>query len=247
MEYEGERTYRLQAKAITAFYRKEYQSLQKQLEDTRYYRNNLLSRFIYKGPVLEWYMKVKLKLEKNYGYYHSIIPLDANVVDLGCGYGFLSIMLGLSSRERTISGIDYDERKIAAACMAVRGLEHVRFFADDITSCELPPADIYILNDVLHYLTKDLQMTLLERCMENLLSGGKIILRDADADLKRRTLYTKFTEIQSTRIFRFNKTSHPLCYLPASTIEKLAEKKGLQWKRVDQTKLTSNITYIISP
>jgi len=246
VEYEGDRTYRLQAKAVTAFYRKEYQSLQKELGNTDYYRNNLISRFIYKGPVLEWYMKVKMKLEKNYAYYHSIIPLDATVLDLGCGYGFLTIMLGLSSRERSISGIDYDERKIAVARRASHGLDQVRFVSDDITSCELPSADIYILNDVLHYLTKDLQITLLERCMDNLPSGGKIILRDADADLKRRTLYTKFTEIQSTRIFRFNKTSHPLTYLPASTIEQLAEKKGLHWKRVDQARLTSNITYIIS-
>jgi chemotaxis methyl-accepting protein methylase len=53
-------------------------------------------------------------------------------------------------------------------------LEHVRFIAADITSCELPPADIYILNDVLHYLTNDLQMTLLESCMDALPAGGKI-------------------------------------------------------------------------
>ena len=144
-----------------------------------------------------------------------------------------------------ITGIDYDDHKIATARMAAHGLEHIRFIADDICTCQLPPADCYILSDVLHYLPEGLQVSLLERCMDALPDEGMLILRDADADLKRRTRFTKFTEFQSTRIFRFNKTRYPLTYLPASSIEKLAEQKGFQWKREDKAKLTSNVTYII--
>ncbi len=125
-------------------------------------------------------------------------------------------------------------------------MEHVRFVAGDITSCEIPRVRVVILNDVLHYLTEELQIDLLERCMDALPPDGMLILRDADAELKRRTLYTKFTEFQSTRLFRFNKTAYPLTYLPASTIEKLAERKGFKWKRHDQARLTSNIIYIIT-
>ncbi len=246
MEHDGNRSFRVQAKTLTAFYRNEYKSLQRQLGDTDYYRNNLVGRFTYKGPVLEWYLKVKLSMEKNYAFYHEIVPRNAKVVDLGCGFGFLTIMLGLTSGERSITGIDYDDRKIAAARMAAHGMEHIRFSADDITTCQLPAADLYILSDVLHYLTEALQVSLLERCLDALPAEGMVILRDADADLKRRTRYTKFTEFQSTRIFKFNKTRYPLTFLPASTIEKLAESKGFQWKRMDQAKLTSNVTYIIS-
>ncbi len=245
-EYDGLRTYHLQAKELTAFYRAQYLGLREQLEDTGYVRAKLVGRFIYKGPVLEWYLKVKLKMEKNYAFYQKIIPRNARVLDLGCGYGFLSIMLGLTSGERTVTGIDYDERKIASAREAAHGMDHIRFTADDITTCQLPPADIYILNDVLHYLTEALQLDLLERCMDGLPAGGKIILRDADADLKQRTRFTKFTEVQSTRIFKFNKTKDSLTFIPSSIIEKLAEQKGFQWKRVDQARLTSNITYMIS-
>ncbi|MFO7671817.1 MAG: MMPL family transporter [Bacteroidales bacterium] len=243
--YEGERTYHLQAKEVTAFYRKEYKILHQQLGDTGYFRNKLVGLFLYKGPVLEWYLKVKLNMEKNYAFYHRIIPFDASVVDLGCGFGFLSIMLGLTSRERNITAIDYDNRKIATARMAARGMEHIRFIDADITSFSMPSADVFVLNDVLHYLTEELQIALLERCMDALNIKGMVILRDADADLKRRTLYTKFTEIQSTRILRFNKTLYPLTFLPATAIERVAERKGFQWKRVDHSRLTSNITYII--
>ena len=155
-------------------------------------------------------------------------------------------MLGKCSGERKITGIDYDERKIASASEAVRAMQNVNFRVDDLTSCAIPPSEVYILNDVLHYLTEDLQISLLVQCMDALPAGGMLIVRDADAELKRRTLYTKFTEIQSTRVFRFNKTRYPLTYLPSSTIEKLAEEKGFKWRREDRARLTSNITYIIS-
>ena len=245
-EFDGLRTYRLQAKELTSFYRQVQKEMQQELGNTGYYRNKLLGRFIYKGPVLEWYMKVKLKMEQNYAFFHEIIPRDAEVLDLGCGYGFMSIMLGLCSNERRITGMDYDERKIATALMAARGLKHLSFLSDDISTSKLPRADVYILIDVLHYLPEQLQMDLLERCMDALPAGGMVILRDADAALGKRTRYTKFTEFQSTRVFRFNKKSHPLTFIPASTFEELAVRKGFQWKRMDRSRLTSNVTYIIS-
>jgi len=245
MEYDGARTYRLQAKELTAFYRQEYQKLQQELETPNYFRRKLTGLFLYKGPVLEWYLKVKLKMERNYSFYHGTIPRDASVLDLGCGYGFLSIMLGLCSGERLITGIDYDEGKITAASKAAAEMEHVSFRYGDLSTCDIPSAQVIILNDVLHYLTEALQIGLLERCMDALPPNGMLILRDADAELKRRTLYTKFTEFQSTRLFRFNKTAHPLTYLPARTLEKLAESKGFKWERIDQARLTSNVTYII--
>lgn len=244
-EHEVGRSYRKQAKSLTAFYRKAYKNLHAELGNTDYYRNNLMGRFLYKGPVTEWYLRIKLKLEKNYSFYQKLIPGDAVVADLGCGFGFLSIMLGLCSKERHIIGIDYDSRKIASAQQAARGLDHISFRHEDLCSCNLPEADVYILNDVLHYLPEDLQLNLLDKCMDLLPSNGMLFIRDADADLKRRTSFTKFTELNSTRIFGFNKTSSPLNFVPASTIEKQAEQKGLQWERVDQAKLTSNITYII--
>lgn len=245
MEYDGARTYRMQAKEITAFYREEYGKIQEQEETPDYFRRKFTGLFLYKGPVLEWYTKVKLKMEKNYVFFHGIIPRDATVLDLGCGYGFLPLMLGLCSGERQITGIDYDEGKIAVAAKAALELDHVSFMTGNLESYEIPETRVIILNDVLHYLTEELQMSLLERCMAALPDDGILILRDADAELKKRTLFTKFTEFQSTRLFSFNKTTHPLTYLPASHIEKLAEDNDFNWERHDQAKLTSNITYII--
>ena len=40
-----------------------YQKLSEETETANYYKDQLISNYLFKGPVLEWYMKVKLKLE----------------------------------------------------------------------------------------------------------------------------------------------------------------------------------------
>ncbi len=246
MEYEGMKTYRSQVKEVTEFYRKQYRELDKQVGTPLYYRKKLISQYLYKGPVLEWYLRIKLRLEKEYAFFNHIIPREASIVDLGCGYGFLSVMLGLISSERRITGIDYDEKKITVARNVAFHMEHIEFSTGDITSVKIPDADIYILNDVLHYMPGDLQLKLLGQCMDLIHDGGMVILRDADTRLARRTRYTKFTEIQSTRIFRFNKTRYKLTYLPGSIIENFIVDKGFRYERKDHSRRTSNITYLIT-
>ena len=246
MEYDGVRTYRLQAKEATAFYREEYTKLAEQVQTPDYFKEKIISQFIYKGPVLEWYSRIKLGFEGNYRFYNELIPRDASIVDLGCGYGFLSIMLGSVSKERSIVGIDYDEGKIEVARNIVSHQDHMKFLTGDITTGDIPEGDIFILNDVLHYLTEDQQLKVLGQCMDSISEGGMVLLRDADTQLKRRTLYTKFTEIQSTRVFRFNKTRNGLTYISGHTIENFVDKKGFTFKRFDHARLTSNITYLIT-
>jgi 1-acyl-sn-glycerol-3-phosphate acyltransferase len=104
-----------QAKAMTAFFRHEYEELRKDVADVDYYSVHLTRNFIYKGPVLEWYFRIKFRMEDRYRMFDKLIPRDAAIYDLGCGYGFLSLMLGLISPARQIRGIDFDEEKIKVA------------------------------------------------------------------------------------------------------------------------------------
>jgi 1-acyl-sn-glycerol-3-phosphate acyltransferase len=244
-EFEGATTFRPQAKEMTAYFRREYEKLSVRVGTPSRFRGKLISQFIYMGPVLEWYVRIKLKLEKNYAFYNEIIPSNARVVDLGCGYGFLVIMLGMISKERKMIGIDYDPEKISVARNVAREMSHIKFNTKDITEGELPPGDVYILNDVLHYMPEEMQLMTLDRCMDALRENGMVILRDADTRLERRTRMTRFTEVQSTRIFRFNKAQHKLTYLSGQTIEDTVLGKGCHFKRYDQSRYTSNITYVI--
>jgi len=242
---EENETYRPQAKALTMQIRNEFATLTKEIETPDFFRQQLISQFIYKGPVVEWYTRIKTKLEKNYQFFDNIIPQETTIVDIGCGYGYLDIMLHYVSDKRTIIGIDYDKEKIETANQIVRHNDNINFFAKDITEEDFPPAEVYILNDVLHYMPKELQINVLNKCLDKVSEGGMIIIRDADADLEKRTKVTKATEIQSTKIFKFNKTKYDLSFISGTIIENTANAKGFSCQRIDNAKHTSNITYII--
>ena len=127
-----------------------------------------------------------------------------------------------------------------------REIANMNFINGDITEMEMPEADVFILSDVLHYLPEKLQYGVLEKCLGRVSPGGMVIMRDADAGLRKRTLITRFTEFQSTRIFGFNRATHRLSYLPASDIEAFVRGKGFEARRHDHAKFTSNITYIFT-
>jgi len=237
-------TYIKRSKRLKEFFAKEFDEFQNEIETPDYYSSKLIQSYIYKGPVLEWYLRVKIKLEKNYNFFNNIIPERASVCDIGCGYGFLASMLARVSAERKIYGIDYDEGKIKVAINANLQFLNLQFSAADISTSELPEVDVFILNDVLHYMPEDLQTICIEKCMSKLKVGGQIIIRDADTDLKQRTKVTKLTELFSTKLLLFNKTNYDdLFFFSAKKIENIAKENNFQVERFDTTKLTSNMVY----
>ena len=245
VQLEKDETYRKQAKEITAMYRIEYKKLRLLQETPAFYRHELFGQYIFKGPILEWYMRIKVRQERYYEFFNSAIPMNASITDIGCGYGFLPYTLHAVSNERQILGIDYDSEKIALARNIAKDKPNLNFAVLNIATEPLPASDVYIINDVLHYLPEELQYSVLEQCMQKVSQNGQIIVRDADADLIERTKMTKFTELQSTRIFKFNKTEHELTFISGKKIEELARKNGFSYSRFDNAKLTSNITHIL--
>jgi len=59
-------TYQERAKKISWYFRQEHAKFSREIETPHFYRNQLVSGYIYKGPVIEWYLKVKIRLEKDY-------------------------------------------------------------------------------------------------------------------------------------------------------------------------------------
>ena len=197
---------------------------------------------------MEWYLKVKLKLEKNYELFNTLIPRKAKIYDIGCGYGYLSYMLHFVSDERIVTGVDHDCEKILVANNCPSKNEKVNFDCADITKYEFKPADVFLLSDVLHYIPKKDQETVITNCIKNLNNNGMIIIRDANTKLKKRHKGTKFTELFSTKVFGFNKTiseSKELYFVSSDDIFEIFKKHNMEVEIVDQTKLTSNLVYII--
>jgi 1-acyl-sn-glycerol-3-phosphate acyltransferase len=237
--------YHGRTKSFLRFFRNEYLNMRTGLETPTYFRRKLIGNYIYKGPVLEWYTKIKLSLEKNYEYINNYVPRDASIVDIGCGNGLISYMLNFTSPKRTILGIDYDSDKIELASNCISGNERISFVAADAVTYDYPSADVFLLSDVLHYIPEEKQEELLTNVIKHLNPGGIILIRDADKDLQKRHLGTRYTEFFSTR-FGYNKSlDKKLFFFSGKQITEIAKRNNLSVEVIDNSRLTSNLLYIL--
>ena len=242
--------YHVLAKDTENLVKKRYASMCDQFDSAEnpYFRKALESGYIYKGPVTEWYVKIKTRLEKDYAIYDSNIPDDAVVTDIGCGMGQLAYMLSMYHPERKVTGIDYDHEKIAVAehCWMKHNLPGLKFVEADASNCVLPLSDVFILNDVLHYLPAGQQFELLEKCAAALSDGGRILLRDGNTANPGGQKLTALTEFFSTRLLKFNKTSGDLDFLSEDKLMEYASRLGLRVECIFRAPHTSNSLYSIT-
>ena len=238
--------YTERAKLVGRYFREEFDLLKKEIEQPKYFREKLIYNYLYKGPVLEWYMRIKTRLEKNYCIFHELVPMQGKILDIGCGYGFMSYILAFTSAQRQITGIDYDEEKIDTANHCFSKTNNINFVHSDVIGFEFEKYDAIILADILHYLQPAEQKQVIEKCISNLNQGGKIIIRDGDKDKEAMHKKTKLTEFFSTRVFNFNKTKETgLSFLSGNMIRNIAAEKNMHCSEMADSKLTSNTIFIL--
>ncbi|MBP5365581.1 MAG: 1-acyl-sn-glycerol-3-phosphate acyltransferase [Bacteroidales bacterium] len=245
--------YTEQSKLIAAYMRAELQRVTDECGtvDDPYYYSAVIRNYTYKSPELEWYMRIKIRMEKCYRFFDELIPPAAKICDIGCGYGPLDFMLALHRRQRAIVGIDYDADKIQTAqnsflCRQLNAQgSSMRFEAANAAEYDLPESDVFVLNDVLHYMPYETQRTVLERCFAKLNNGGMVIVRDGNTEKTEKQKVTALTERFSTRIFNFNKTEGELCFTNTSTIRGIAAANGFSCETHEKEKRTSNTIYIL--
>jgi 1-acyl-sn-glycerol-3-phosphate acyltransferase len=232
--------------AISSYFKNEFTKLSEEIEIPSYYKEQLISNYLFKGPVLQWYLKVKLKIERDYEVFHEVIPMKNKILDIGCGYGFLSYMLSFTSRDRTITGIDYDENKISIAKHGFLKNPQLHFVCSDALKYEYEDYDTIILSDILHYLKPDEQELLLVNCSKHLLPNGQIIIRDGDISREKRHKTTNLSVWFYTWFLRFNKTSgHGLPFIDRELIPNFVKKYGMEIEEIDNARYTSNIFFIL--
>jgi len=242
------RNYSERTRQLRKFYISQYNKAKIRDGNAFYYRKQLLHNYVFKGPVLEWYLRIKMKLENNYDLYLRLMPAKGEILDIGCGFGYLSYLLSFTSGERQITGVDYDMEKIQIADNCFSKNERLAFICEDITRMDIGKKDGFLLLDALHYFPVKDQIALLEKCSENLNESGIILIRDANTDLEKRHIWVRVTEFFSTK-FGFNKTQNnnrQLFFTSANTIISVAQNKGLTFEIIDNKKITSNNIYILS-
>lgn len=125
------------------------------------------------------------------------------VVDIGCGQGLMVSLLHRGAelaREgdwpaawpaapvvTAYTGIELMPRDVQRAQASVGGLaltdsERPRFVCGDMRHTELPPCDLVVILDVLHYVDHAAQDALLMRVRDALRPNGRLLLRVGDMD-----------------------------------------------------------------
>ena len=239
--------YSAKTKSIGRYFKEEYQQLRNTIETPEYFIQKLVYNYLYKGPIIEWYMKVKIRVEKYYQPIYELLPKKGTMLDIGCGYGFMSYMLHFASPGLNITGIDYDEEKIEVANHCFSKDDSINFYQSDVMEYQFEKYDAIILADMLHYLREEQQRIIIAKCFSALNEHGVILLRDGNKDLTERHKGTKFTEFLSTKVFGFNKkTEDGLTFLSGEMIKELAVKYNMDCREIDDTKFTSNILFLIT-
>jgi uncharacterized protein (DUF2062 family) len=144
------------------------------------------------------------------------------VLDLGCGRGQLSLLLLDLGRADSVRGLDSDSSKIEVARAAGPDAE---FHVADLRPDDVTPADTILLVDVLHYLPLAEQDALLRAAAGALSPGGRLLVRELDADPSPKSGVTRLFEwlARKTGLNRGRATA----YRPAQEVTALLSSLGL--------------------
>tara|TARA_B110000908_G_scaffold123566_1_gene144925 strand:- start:8056 stop:11886 length:3831 start_codon:yes stop_codon:yes gene_type:complete len=238
--------YKSRTKSISKFYKTEFYKTKNELENAKYFKPIIFNNYIYKGPLLEWYFKIKWRFEaENYDFYNKLIGDREKIMDVGCGYGYFTYFIHYKNKDRQVLGLDYDSKKIETAKNAYNITENLTFESVDITTSDIPAMDVIFYNDVLHYLSKNEQLDVLKKSINALSENGLLVIRDGVTDLENRHKITLKTEKYSTNIVRFNKKTREFNFFSIEFIKNFAFEHNLDFELKEQSKKTSNVLFIL--
>lgn len=150
------------------------------------------------NPVERLFVYLRLRFS-SYQVIEKHVPSSGRIVDLGCGFGMLTVYLALLSQARRVRGIDISHRRLRAAKFVSANIHNVVFEFADLLQCPLDDCNCILLIDTLHYFPVPAQNRLLEKCYECISPGGTLLLRDSNKDNTIRHFITRLHETIMTR------------------------------------------------
>ncbi len=218
--------YSERTKLIGRYFKDEYKKLSIAIEQPVYFKEQLIYNYLYKGPLLEWQLKIKLWREKNYQLFHELLPAKGKMLDIGSDYGFMTYLLHFASKEREFTGIDNDEEKVEMANNCFSKDNKINFIFADILEFPLDNYDAIIMADALAGVHQADQKLIIEKCISHLNPEGRLIIRTDNKDL--------------------NSKEKSASYLSGQLVEDVAAANGMQCAVINQVKNTTDIVFVIN-
>jgi uncharacterized protein (DUF2062 family) len=113
-----------------------------------------------------------------------------SVLDAGAGRGQFGLLLMELGRADAVRGFDLEAEKVGAANIAAGG--EASFEQGDLSTARFAESDTVLLLDVLHYLPRPDQDSVLERAAAAVRPGGRLIVREVGRGAG--SFFTKFFE-----------------------------------------------------
>lgn len=177
-----------------------------------------------------YYVGTKLRTDPVTRQVAELGPLG-DVIDAGAGRGQLGLFLLELGKLESLTGFDFDPRKIQSARLAAGN--EASFTVADLRDFEPHAADTVLLIDVLHYLAIPVQDEVLKRAARAVRAGGRLLVRENDQN-GRQSPVTRFTEWIATSV-GYNRVENRLHFRPISEIVGLLEGEGLCCEVRDST------------
>lgn len=123
---------------------------------------------------LRWYFTPYRRLAR-------YLPNRGLILDMGCGYGLLSITAAAKEPNRTIIAFDIDRERLRVARHASRGLANLMFVDLPIEKLSTERYSAVAAVDVVHYFDPVTQVQLIKKVHSLLEAGGVFLMREIDA------------------------------------------------------------------
>lgn len=156
----------------------------------------IVNRTLIEKEILSRYRKISLMEEfwawrrlkiMPFWELEKLAPPSGKIVDLGCGRGIFSLLLGGASARRIVTGIDLSAARLRVAKKASQGFRNIDFIYGDVCQKRFRNVDCFFLNEVLYLIPFEDQIKLLKFCTKALKKGGWIIIKFFN--LKNSTLF----------------------------------------------------------
>ncbi len=240
--------YTEKTRLVSRYFKEEYKQLSIETEGPGYFKELLLYNYLYKSPTLQWHIKLKLLLEKNYWLFHRLLPRKGKMLHIGCGYGFMTYLLHFASKEREFTGIDTDEDKIEVAGNCFSKDNSINFIQADALEFPFESYDAIIIAGVLNFTQPVCKVQVIEKCLASLSPGGALIIKvdkNAPGQKPGNGIFARFFPVH---FFKFKKAAAG-GGLPNSSgqlVKEIATAHNMKWTATDQLKNASGIVFVIT-